>query len=96
MVPVAGRDRRVRRAGERETLRLALVFGIGVLGPLVAGFDDHFGFRAAFALFAAIPLIPMAVLANRRFELPARAPNRQGGTAGLALLRHGRCAACSR
>jgi MFS family permease len=63
----------------------------GFIGPLIAGFAiDHFGFRAAFAEFALIPLIPLAVLSGRRFALPPKAPHsataHHGGV--LALLRH--------
>jgi MFS family permease len=67
----------------RNFTLLALGFSVsGFIGPLAAGFTiDHFGFRAAFALFAVVPLIPMAVLANRRFELPARAPQKRRGAA---------------
>jgi hypothetical protein len=37
----------------------------GFVGPLVAGFAiDHFGFRAAIATVALIPLIPIVVLAR--------------------------------
>jgi len=79
-----------RRA--RNFTLLSIGFSVsGFLGPLVAGFAiDHFGFRAAFALFALVPVIPMVVLANRRFELPARTPTGGDGHHGgvLALLRH--------
>jgi MFS family permease len=79
-------------ARARNFTLLSLGFSIsGFIGPLVAGFAiDHFGFRAAFAVFALIPLIPITVLAGRRFELPAKRP--RGGAAhhgGVrALLRH--------
>jgi len=63
----------------------------GFIGPLVAGFAiDHYGFRAAFALFALVPLAPIAVLASGRLSFPGR--RSQGGAAHhggvLALLRH--------
>ena len=80
------------KARARNYTLLSIGFSIsGFIGPLVAGFAiDHFGFRAAFAIFALIPLIPMTALAGRRFELPARAPHsgttHRGGA--LALLRH--------
>jgi len=76
----------------RNFTLLSLGFSIsGFIGPLTAGFAiDHFGFRAAFGLFALIPLIPITALSGRRFELPARAPHigmtQHGGM--LALLRH--------
>jgi len=71
---------------------LALGYSVsGFIGPLVAGFAiDHYGFRAAFALFALLPLAPIAVLASGRLSFPGRRP--QGGVAHhggvLALLRH--------
>jgi MFS family permease len=53
------------------------------VGPLVAGFAiDHFGFRAAFATFALIPLIPIIVLARGKLALPG--PHARG-----ALVHHG-------
>jgi MFS family permease len=63
----------------------------GFIGPLIAGFGiDHFGFRAAFAIFALIPLVPLGVLAYGRIALPTRQPHaaatHHGGV--LALLRH--------
>jgi MFS family permease len=76
----------------RNFTLLSLGYSVsGFIGPLVAGFAiDHFGFRPAFALVALVPLIPIAVLANRRFALPARTPHvataHPGGV--LALLRH--------
>ena len=80
------------RARARNFTLLSLGFSVsGFIGPLAAGFAiDHFGFRAAFALFALVPLIPLAVLSNRRFDLPPRAPHvgaaHHGGV--IALLRH--------
>ena len=80
------------KARARNFTLLSIGYSIsGFIGPLVAGFTiDHFGFRAAFAVFALIPLIPIAALSGRRFELPAKAPHvgtaHRGGV--LALLRH--------
>jgi MFS family permease len=76
----------------RNFTMLALGFSVsGFIGPLIAGFAiDHFGFRAAFAIFAVIPLIPLAIIGNRRFVLPSPHANvgaaHHGGV--LALLRH--------
>jgi MFS family permease len=71
---------------------LALGYSVsGFIGPLSAGLAiDQFGFRATFAAFALVPLIPLAVLASGRLVLPGPHPA-AGGTrhAGvLALLRH--------
>ena len=80
------------QARARNFTLLSIGYSIsGFIGPLIAGFAiDHFGFRAAFAVFALIPLIPITALSGRRFELPPKAPH--GGTAHhggvLALLRH--------
>jgi MFS family permease len=71
---------------------LALGYSVSsFVGPLVAGFAiDHFGFRAAFATFALIPLIPIVVLARGKLALPG--PHARGVAAhhgGIgALLRH--------
>ena len=71
---------------------LALGYSIsGFIGPLVAGFTiDHFGFRAAFAAFALVPLVPVAVLASGRLAFPGRhalaGVAHHGGV--VALLRH--------
>jgi MFS family permease len=71
---------------------LALGYSVSsFIGPLVAGFAiDHFGFRAAFAVFALVPLIPIVVLARGRLTLPG--PHARGATphhGGIAaLLRH--------
>ena len=71
---------------------LALGYSVSSFGgPLIAGFAiDHFGFRAAFAVFAVIPLIPIIVLSRGLIALPgpheSRAPTHHGGIA--ALLRH--------
>lgn len=70
---------------------LALGYALsGFIGPLIAGFAiDHLGFAWSFALLAAIPLVPAAVLSRGRPRLPAlrehvEAP--QGNM--LDLLRH--------
>ena len=71
---------------------LALGYSVsGFIGPLIAGFAiDHFGFRAAFATFALVPLIPLAVLAGGRLAFPGRHPHagpaHHGGV--VALMRH--------
>jgi MFS family permease len=71
---------------------LALGYSVsGFIGPLLAGFViDRFGFRAAFATFALIPLVPLAVLGWGRLALPG--PHRPAAKAHhggvLALLRH--------
>jgi MFS family permease len=44
-------------------------------GPLVTGFMiDHVGFRAAFALLALLPLVPIAVLGMNRVPFPGPHP----------------------
>ncbi|HQR11204.1 MAG TPA: MFS transporter [Casimicrobiaceae bacterium] len=60
--------------------QLALGYSIsGLLGPLVAGFTiDHAGFATSFAVLAAIPLIPAAVLASGRLALPGPHAARRG------------------
>jgi len=84
---LGGPTRRVRNFG-----LLSVGYSVsGFLGPLIAGFAiDHFGFRAASATFALIPLIPLGLLANRRLVLPGRHPSvgvaHHGGV--FALLRH--------
>jgi MFS family permease len=71
---------------------LALGYSVsGFLGPLAAGVViDWRGFAAAFALFASVPLVPLAVLAVAQLGLPgphpAAVPRRRG--AFLELLRH--------
>ncbi|MEO8755867.1 MAG: MFS transporter, partial [Casimicrobiaceae bacterium] len=71
---------------------LALGYSIsGFFGPLIAGLTiDHGGFTAAFAVFAVLPLLPVAVLASGRLALPGPHPARGHGRAGsaLALLMH--------
>lgn len=71
---------------------LALAYSVsGMLGPLVAGFAiDHGGHRAAFALLAAIPLVPLAVLSSRRLALPGPAPRAADAHPhrALDLVRH--------
>jgi MFS family permease len=55
---------------------LALGYSISsIVGPLIAGLAiDHGGFRAAFALLALLPLIPVAVLGSGRLALPGPHP----------------------
>lgn len=71
---------------------LALGYSVsGFVGPLVAGFSiDHFGFAATFGVMAAVPFVPLAVLARGRLALPGPHPRaavaHHGGV--LALLRH--------
>lgn len=71
---------------------LALGYSVSsFVGPLLAGFAiDHFGFRAAFGIFALIPLIPIIVLARGGLALPG--PHARGMVAHhggvVALLRH--------
>ena len=71
---------------------LALGYAIsGFIGPLVAGFTiDHGGFAATFAVLAALPLVPVAVLASGRLALPRSHPAREQDHAGsvLELIRH--------
>lgn len=72
--------------------QLALAYSVsGMLGPLVSGLAiDHAGHRAAFALLAAIPLVPLAVLASKRLALPGPAARDEGGPprGALDLVRH--------
>ena len=66
---------------------LAVGYSIsGLLGPLIAGFTiDHAGFTASFAILAAIPLLPVAVLAAGKVALPGPHPERSSATAGSVL-----------
>ena len=79
-------------ARARNFSLLALGYSVsGFVGPLVAGFAiDHFGFRAAFATLALVPLIPIVVLARGKLALPG--PHARGAVVhhgGIAaLLRH--------
>ncbi len=79
-------------ARARNFSLLALGYSVsGFIGPLVAGFAiDHFGFRAAFATLALIPLIPIIVLARGKLALPG--PHARGAVVHhggiVALLRH--------
>ncbi len=61
---------------------LAVGYSIsGLLGPLIAGFTiDHAGFTASFAILAAIPLLPIAVLGGRQGGL-ARSASGSGRAA---------------
>lgn len=71
---------------------LALAFSLsGTLGPLVAGFAiDHAGHRAAFALLAAIPMVPLVMLAKRIPALPGPSGQAAGvpSRGAFDLLRH--------
>ena len=63
----------------------------GFIGPLVAGLAiDHLGFGSTFAVLAAVPFIPLVVLARGGLALPG--PHRHDGPVhhgGVrALLRH--------
>lgn len=77
----------------RRFAHLALAYSLsGMIGPLLAGLAiDHLGHRATFAMFAAIPLVPLAVLSSRRLPLPGPAPRDDGasvrGTFDLFRLR---------
>jgi MFS family permease len=79
-------------ARARNFSLLALGYSVsGFVGPLVAGFAiDHFGFRAAFATFALVPLVPIAALASGRLAFPGRHARAGAAHHGgvLALLRH--------
>ena len=71
---------------------LALGYSLsGFAGPLVAGLAiDFLGFRPAFALLAALPLLPAAALAAHRVALPrthgAGAPPTSGGMLELISI----------
>jgi len=71
---------------------LALGYALsGFFGPLIAGFAiDSLGYRWAFALLAAIPLVPAVVLALNRPQLPVLHPHAETKPRGeaLDLLRH--------
>jgi MFS family permease len=71
---------------------LALGYAVStLLGPLIAGYAiEYAGFLATYALLAAIPLVPVAVLARGRLALPGPHPAHGQGHGGgaLALLRH--------
>ena len=63
----------------------------GFIGPLVAGLSiDHLGFASTFALLAAVPFVPLVVLARGRLALPLPhvhdGPAHHGGV--RVLLRH--------
>jgi MFS family permease len=65
--------------------------GSGFIGPLIAGYSiDHLGYTLAFAVLAALPLFPLAVLSSRRIPLPGpQPPSGTGQHGGIrALLRH--------
>ena len=79
-------------ARARNFSLLALGYSVsGFVGPLLAGFAiDQFGYRAAFATFALIPLIPLAVLWRGQLAIPGRAHRAPAAHHGgiFALLRH--------
>jgi predicted MFS family arabinose efflux permease len=46
-----------------------------IAGPMIAGLMiDHAGYRATFALLTLLPLLPIAVLATNRIQLPGPHP----------------------
>jgi MFS family permease len=58
----------------------------GLLGPLIAGFTiDHAGFVASFAVLGVIPLLPAAILATGRIDLPGPHRARTGARTGSAF-----------
>jgi predicted MFS family arabinose efflux permease len=66
--------------------QIALAYSIsGMLGPLIAGFGiDHAGHRAAYAILALVPLVPLAIFASARMTLPAPAADDDAhGTRGM-------------
>ena len=79
-------------ARARNFSMFALGFSLSsFVGPLVAGFViDHFGYRMAFALFALVPLVPLAILAKGGFAVPQRHSSASTAHHGgvIALLRH--------
>jgi MFS family permease len=70
---------------------LALGYSIsGFIGPLAAGLAiDHLGFGPAYALLAALPLLPLAMLSARRVALPRSQGTRASATSGgmMELIR---------
>lgn len=75
----------------RNFSMLAMGYSIsGFIGPLLAGFTiDQWGFGAAFALLAAVPITSTVVLATGRLHIPEREPvaiSKSGGGV-LVLLR---------
>jgi MFS family permease len=71
---------------------LALGYSVSLfLGPLLAGLSiDAFGHRVAFALLAALPLIPAVILARGGLALPGPHPGTatRGFRTAFALLAH--------
>lgn len=70
---------------------LSLAYSIsGFCGPLIVGLSiDHLGYRAAFAVLAAVPVLTSIVLARRSLRFPSGEPpslTRTGGA--LALVTH--------
>jgi MFS family permease len=73
----------------------ALGFSVsGFIGPMLAGFGiDEIGYTATFAVLAAFPLVPIAVLGFDRLRLPlphAHAAPRDPGHRVADLLRNGK------
>jgi MFS family permease len=79
---MGGRAARTRNFG-----LLALGYSTSsIAGPLIAGFViDHAGFRAAFAVLALTPLLPIAVLGARMIALPGPHPAHAASARGGAL-----------
>lgn len=76
----------------RNFSMLAMGYSIsGFIGPLVAGVTiDQWGFRAAFALLAAIPIVPAMILASGRLRIPhvpAATPVKEAGGIRVLLQR---------
>ena len=84
---MGGAQARVRNFG-----LLAVGYSVSsIIAPLAVGFViDHFGFRAAFAFLALVPLVPIAVLAGDRLRLPGPHPAHaaQPLSHALQLLMH--------
>jgi len=66
----------------RNFSRFSMGFSIsGFLGPMIAGFAiDHLGFRNAFLVLAAFPLLTFLALMARRRTLPAASPAHDHGS----------------
>ncbi|MGE5171905.1 MAG: MFS transporter [Rudaea sp.] len=79
---MGGRAARTRNFG-----LLALGYSTSsIAGPLIAGFViDHGGFRAAFAVLALMPLLPIGVLGARMIALPGPHPAHAASARGGAL-----------
>ena len=88
-VPVQQATGQIGLPGERAAnfSWLALGYAVsGFLGPLIAGFAiDNLGYRWAFGVLAVIPLVPAAVLARNRPQLPVIPPSANAAPGGGAL-----------